>query len=291
MRALTLQRACVGSLLGDLACLAKLRLELLVLFATAAGFCIASAGHFEWARLMSVLWGTGLVAASAGVLNQVLEIEGDGRMSRTRNRPLPAGRVSRRLATALGIALAICGLAELALQTTFSAAAFAGIALALYIGVYTPLKKRTSLCVAIGAIAGALPPVIGWAAFDGSLAAQTGVLFGVLFAWQIPHVLAITWIHRQEYAAAGLSMLPRNDPSGRAAAIQAVAFSCLLFAITLAPVHTLSAGYLAGAVLLGAVLLSAAVRFLRQRSRATARTLFLVSLLYLPLLLTLTIFL
>ena len=293
MRELVFRRVAYRSVIADIARLAKLRLELLILFATAAGFCMASGGEIEWERLIGVLLGTGFLAAGAGVLNQVIECRTDGQMARTRDRPISEGRVSTRRAATLGLALVMCGLGVLAWKTTLPAAAFAGMALILYLAVYTPLKKRTSLCVVAGAVAGALPPVIGWTAWDGSIAMQTGVLFGIVFAWQMPHVMAIAWMHRHEYAAAGLELLPRNDPSGRHAASRALWFSALLVAITLIPAFncTAIAAYLGGISILNAVLMIAAVQFLRTRSMESARGLFLASIIYLPLLLTLMILL
>lgn len=289
MRAVVSPRACSRWLVADLARLARVRLEILVLFVTAAGFWMANGGKIEWERFGCVLLGTGLVAASAGALNQVFEFQGDGRMTRTRERPIPLGSVSWWQAAGFGAALAICGLGVLVFKTTPSAAAFAGVALVLYLGVYTPLKTRTPLCVEVGAVAGALPPVIGWAALDGSVSMQTAVLFGILFAWQIPHVTAIAWIHRKDYAAAGIHLLPCGDSDGKRAAERALAFSGLLIVLTLIPSSAprVGAGCLGVLVLLNAVLLIAAVRFVRKRSLETARGLFMVSIVYLPLLLTL----
>ena len=210
-------------------------------------------------------------------------------MARTQNRPMPAGRLSRQRAAAFGFALAVCGVGLLALKTTFVAAGCAGAALAIYLGIYTPLKKRTPLCVEIGAVAGALPPVIGWTALNGSVSLQTAILFGALFAWQVPHVMAIAWMHRHEYAMGKLLLLPRGDFTGRVAAGWALVFSGLLAAITLVPglSNPPKLAYLAGACSLNSVLLIASARFLHQRSRDSAHDLFTATIIYLPLLLVL----
>ena len=269
---------------GDLFCLIKLRLGLLVLFATAAGFCMGSPQGIEGGRLAFTLLGTGLVSGGAAVLNQLLEIRWDRLMARTRNRPLPGGRVPGPTAFTLGIGMSIGGGVCLAWKTTALATCFAIAAWVVYLAVYTPLKRRSSVCRLVGALAGAMPPVIGWAAADGSLGWGTGVLFGVLFTWQIPHLLSIAWLHREDYANAGFAVLSVDDSSGRATALQSLAFSGLLTGITLIPVFMGAAGavYLLGTLLLDAVLLLFAGLFLRERSREAARRLFGISIAYLP---------
>lgn len=271
--------------LTDLVRLTKPRLEILVVFAAVAGFCLASGEGIDWGRFLFLLLGMGLVSGAAGTLNQVIETRQDAQMARTCARPLPSGRVGRRTALFMGSGLAACGIACLALQTTPLAACLAGGALALYLGAYTPMKRRTPYCVAVGAVAGALPPVIGWAAYDGTLARETALLFGVLYTWQMPHLLSIAWMHREDYASARFEMLQGEDGTGRVTARQALFFSGLLAVLTL----TRPAGdlYFCGASVLNGVLLACAVGFLRKRDRESARRLFLVSIFYLPLLLTL----
>jgi heme o synthase len=268
--------------------LTKPRLGLLVLFATAVGFCMASRGALDWQKLAFVLFGTALVSGGAAVLNQVLEMRWDRLMARTCDRPLPSGRIARSEAFALGVGMLLVGLACLALQTTMLALCAAGLALVVYLAAYTPMKRRSSACVLVGAIAGALPPVIGWAAVDGSLRWETGMLFGVLFAWQIPHLTAIAWMHRDDYANAGFAFLP-VEASGQSTALQALTFSGVLTVATLLPVviGATGAGYLVGTLLLDALLLTNAALFLWKRNRESARRLFVVSIVYLSAFLTL----
>ena len=281
-----------GSLLGDLAELTKLRLSLLVLITTFVGFTLASGRHLDWVRLLHTLAATGLVAGAAAVLNQVIEIDVDRLMERTRRRPLPAGRMTRPVALMLGVTMAGVGLAYLALATTFLATYLAGATLLVYLAFYTPMKRRTSLCVSIGAVAGAIPPVIGWTAVNGSIGLGAWVLFGVLFAWQMPHFLAIAWMYRDQYSKAGFRMLRSGDASGLGTAIQSLLFTVGLTAITLVPVwiHAAGVGYLIGALLIDALLIVCAVRFVASRTRSAARRLFFASILYLPAVLGLMVF-
>ena len=280
-----------GAVLRDIALLAKPRLVLLVLFAAAIGHCRASGGEgVEWARLGWALAGTGLVAGGAGALNQVLEARTDGCMQRTRNRPLPAGRVSRAAALGLGLGLTLCGVGCLVERTTGLAAALAALACAVYVGIYTPMKRRSALCVAVGALAGALPPVIGWAARDGTLTGEAARLFAILFAWQIPHSLAIAWLHREDYARAGLVLLPGGDAAGRAVAVQVVGGASLVAVLTFLPGN--AAGIrLATLVVLNAFWLAASLEFARLCTQRTAKSLFLISIVYLSIFLFMSILL
>jgi len=271
--------------------LTKPRLGLLILFATAVGFCMASGGEIDWHRLTFALLGTALVSGGAAVLNQVIEMRWDRLMTRTRVRPLPSGRVTRPEAFFLGVGMTLAGLACLALQTTVFATCLAAVALVVYLAAYTPMKRHSFSCVLVGAIAGALPPVIGWAAVNGALRWETGMLFGVLFTWQIPHLVAIAWIHRDDYANAGFAFLSA-DASGQSAALHGLIYSGILTGITLTPFFMGTAGmvYLMGALLLDGVLLASAGVFLLMRSKEAARRLFVVSIIYLPAFLTLTLF-
>jgi protoheme IX farnesyltransferase len=198
---------------GDVCTLTKARLTSLVLMTTLVGFLMA-APRMEWLKLLHTLFGTALVACSAAILNQVLESKVDRLMERTRNRPLPSGRLHPARAIAFGAALGIIGTAWLALFTNTLAAALALATLVIYVVIYTPMKRRTPLCISVGAVSGALPPVIGWVAARPSLDAGAWILFGVLFLWQMPHFLSIAWIYRDEYAQAGFVMLRRNDIGG-----------------------------------------------------------------------------
>lgn len=280
-----------SSAINDLAQLTKARLTSMVLVSTSVGFCMASEGNLNWAKLVNTLIGTGLVAGAAAVLNQVMETDADRLMERTKARPLPAGRVTRSAATLLGVAMACAGLACLAVATTFVAAYLATATLGVYLAIYTPMKRRSSLCVPLGAVSGAIPPLIGWTAVNGSFGLGAWVLFGVLFAWQIPHFLAIAWMYRDDYSRAGFRMLREGDITGLGTAVEALLFSLGLTAITLAPVlaHTAGSVYFVGALAADLLLTGCAACFLLERSRRVARRLFFVSILYLPLLLGLMV--
>lgn len=278
-------------ILGDMAALTKARLSTLVMVTTLVGFCMGSAGAFDWFLLCRVLFGTALVAASAAVLNQVIERDVDRLMQRTKNRPLPAGRMKAGTALGLGVLLAVAGFIYLMNRVNPLSAALSAATLGVYLSLYTPLKRRTSWCVAIGAVSGGIPPLIGWAAARGSLDVGGWILFGVLFFWQMPHFLAIAWMYRDEYAQAGFVMLRRNDIGGVKTARESLLFSIALALVTLIPVvcGMATALYIAGALACDALLLLCAAQFLVHRDRPTARRLFFASILYLPLLLGLMV--
>ena len=277
--------------MGDLAELTKMRLTTLVLITTFVGFLLGSGERLDWARLVHTLIATGLVAGAAAVLNQTIEVNVDRLMERTRNRPLPAGRMSRTTALALGIAMAGSGLVYMALATTFLATYLATATLLIYLAFYTPMKRRNSLCVSIGAVAGAIPPVIGWTAAGGPAGGGAWVLFGVLFSWQMPHFLAIAWMYRDQYAKAGFRMLRRDDVSGRVTALQALLFSIALTAVTVIPVWSRggAGGFLIAALTINALLVGCSAHFVAARSHAAARRLFFASILYLPAILGLMV--
>jgi protoheme IX farnesyltransferase len=279
-------------LMSDVLTLTKARLSLLVIITTFVGFCMASGARFDWLLLINAVLGTTLAAASAAVLNQCLETKVDRLMERTRHRPLPAGRMKPRVALTLGVILGMAGVGWLAFTANALSAALAAGTIFIYIALYTPLKRRTSLCTIVGAIAGAIPPVIGCAAARPSLDLGAWVLFGILFTWQMPHFLAIAWMYRDEYAQAGFVMLRRDDVSGSKTALQSLLYTGALIVCTLIPYHAglNSEVYLGGALALDGVLLLFAVQFLVERERASARRLFLASILFLPLLLGLMIF-
>jgi protoheme IX farnesyltransferase len=213
----------------------------------------------------------------------LLERRTDSRMLRTRNRPLPAGRLRPPEALAWGLALTTTGLLLLAWRTGTLSAAVAFVTWASYLFFYTPLKTRTSLSTVVGALPGALPPVIGWAAARGRLEPGAFVLFAIVFLWQIPHFLAIAWLYREDYARGGLPMLPVLDPDGRITGRQAVANTLALLLVSLAPTAAGLAGrtYLAGAVVLGLAFTAVAVRAAVVRTPRAARSLFVASILYL----------
>jgi protoheme IX farnesyltransferase len=279
-------------IVSDLLALTKARLSLLVVITTFVGFCMASGPRLDWLLLIHAVLGTTLAAAAAAVLNQYVEAQVDRLMERTRHRPLPAGRMRPAAALVLGLALGLGGVAWLWLTTNVTAALLAAATIVIYIALYTPLKRRTSLCTIVGAVAGAIPPVIGWTAVQPTLEIGAWVLFGILFTWQMPHFLAIAWMYRDEYAQAGFVMLRRDDLSGCATAMQSLLYTVALTAITIVPfvLGKTGAGYLSGALLLDAALLACAVQFLLQRNRASARRLFFASILFLPLILGLMVF-
>jgi protoheme IX farnesyltransferase len=279
----------VRSRLADYVELTRLRIAVMVLFTEAAGFCLASAGAPDLARLLHTVFGTALVVAGATALNQVLERHSDALMERTRNRPLPSGRIQPLEALLFGVSLALAGLAYLALTIRQPLAILAAaFALASYVFLYTPLKRKTTLNTLVGAIPGAMPPVIGWTAVTNSFDPAAAVLFAILFLWQVPHFLAIAWIYRADYARAGLRMLPVLDRSGNRTARCMVGYSLALLLVSLVPSALGWTGvvYLLGASVLGVGFVACAFGFWRTRSVAQARRVLWVSLVYLPALLT-----
>src|SRR6185503_13590939 len=240
---------------------------------TMVGFVMGSTGRVRLAALAAVLVGTGLVAGGASVLNMLMERRTDALMLRTRNRPLPAGRLRPTDALAWGFALTAVGVLVLGWLGGPLAIAVALVTWLSYLLFYTPLKPRTSLSTVVGALPGALPPVIGWTAARGSLDAGAFVLFAILFLWQIPHFLAIAWIYREDYARGGLPMLPVLDPEGKVTGRQAVANSLALLLVSLTPRAAGLAGnvYLVGAVVLGLAFTAVAFRAAIERTAPAAR--------------------
>ena len=269
--------------------LTKPRITLMVVLTAFVGFALGSTGGILTGRLAATLAGTALVAAGASGLNMLLERRTDSLMLRTRNRPLPAGRLRPPETLVWGLALTTTGLALLAWRTGALAAAIAFVTWASYLFFYTPLKTRTSLSTIVGALPGALPPVIGWAAARGRLEPGAFVLFAIVFLWQIPHFLAIAWIYREDYARGGLPMLPVLDPDGRLTGRQAVANTVALLLVSLAPTAAGIAGraYFVGALALGLAFTAVAVRAAVLRTPRAARWLFVASILYLVALCTL----
>jgi protoheme IX farnesyltransferase len=264
--------------------LTKPRITTMVVFTALVGFVMASPGPLELPRLALALAGTALVASGAAVLNQLLERDTDALMFRTRQRPLAAGRVGPLEAGLFGGAVSALGLAVLRWGCGPLPALVALATWSSYLFIYTPLKRRTPLATLVGAVPGALPPVIGWTAAARSLDPGAYILFSILFLWQVPHFLAIAWLYRDDYARGGFPMLPVVDPDGAFTARQAVVHSLALLLVSLAPVGAGMAGYLylGGALLLGSALLAFSVRLLQARDLAAARGLFLASVLYLP---------
>lgn len=277
----------IPGVVSDLATLTKARLSSMVLVTTFVGYFMAAAGSIDLLTLLNVLLGTGLVAASAAVLNQYLEAGVDRLMDRTRDRPIPAGRVAPLSAVRFGSVLGVAGVVYLLLLI---GPATAGLALAtwlVYVFLYTPMKRRTPWCILVGAVSGALPPVIGWTAGGGGMAAGAWILFGILFLWQLPHFTAIGWMYREQYATAGFLVLPRADRGGVKAAGGSFLAALALVVVSVLPYSFGLAGtlYLWSALGLGLVFVGMAAVFLSTRNRSRALLLFFTSIIYLPLLL------
>ncbi len=271
---------------ADFITISKLRLNALVVATAAAGYYLGDAGDGGgWMRAASVIGGTTLVAAAASALNQAYERRTDRLMERTRLRPLADGRLRARDAAVFAIASATLGLAWLTLGANALSAFVAFAALITYAGMYTPLKPITPLAAVIGAVPGALPPMIGWTAATGQLTREAWVLFAIVFLWQMPHFQAIAWLYRDDYARAGFPLLVVTEPDGRSAARQVLTYGAVLIPVSLVPaaIGLASPIYLAGASALGVGYLLLGARFARRRTRATALRLFLGSLIYLPL--------
>lgn len=271
--------------------LTKPRIGVMVLLTVAVGYFLGARGGADPLEVFGVLLGTGLVASGASAWNQVLERQRDARMRRTARRPIPTGRVDPTAAAAFASTLTVVGLALLAGLTNAAAVAVALATFLLYVGVYTPLKPLTTLNTAVGAVPGALPPVIGWAAATGNLGVEGWTLFLIVFLWQFPHFLAIAWIHREDYARAGHRMLPSIDPQGSMTARQSVVYALTLVPGGLLPAVVGLAGtwYFAGATALGLFYLAFAVRFWWDVSDRSARGLLRASFLYLPTVLLLLV--
>ena len=287
MKAETFERPRFESLISDLAELCKARLSFLVLLTTFVGFLLGWRGPMDYVLLAATVVGTALCAAGASALNQWWERDFDLLMKRTRTRPLPARRVHPTDALIAGIVFSVTGLAVLLLFTNPRAAFLAFATIAIYIFVYTPLKRITSLNTLVGAIPGALPPLIGWVAARGGYQLEGCLLFATLWFWQMPHFLAISWMYRKDYAQAGYVMLSRNDEQGYVSGRQALLYSiCLLF-VTLFPalLGFNNAWYFFGALAVGLGFCFTALAFFIKRDMTTARLLFFASIIYLPLIL------
>jgi len=274
---------------GDLFSLLKPRITLMVLISAGAGFLLGSAGDVDRWTLIAAAFGIGLVAGGTSALNQVLERDVDARMLRTRGRPLPMGRVTLPAAAVFAIATCLSGLGVLAALVNTLTAVLALVALLTYLFLYTPLKRLSSLSTLVGAVPGALPIMGGWTAATGSLDPGAWALFGILFFWQLPHFLALAWIYRDDYRRGGFKMLGVADPEARQTRHQSVLYAVALLPASLLPVLlglTGEAYAIAALLLTGGYVLSA-VRFAVRADSPAARSLFSVSLLYLPVLLLL----
>jgi protoheme IX farnesyltransferase len=279
--------ATIGRTIGDYIALTKPRLNVLVVATSAAGYYLgaSSTGTLNVPIRAAAVAGTALVAGGAAALNQVYERDTDALMRRTRTRPLPDGRLTAADARVFGLVLSAAGLTLLGALTNLLATALALATLIVYLTVYTPMKRRSPMATLVGAVPGALPPLIGWVASHGQLSLAGGALFLIVFLWQIPHFMAISWLYRDDYGKAGFPMLPVIEPDGRRTGRQAVWYAVALVPASLIPTLAGLSGLAYGgvAIVLGGALLGLAIRFAATRSERSARWLFLGSIAYLPL--------
>lgn len=273
------------SRIADYVTLTKPGIVTMVVFTTIAGFLFGTDGAVSLGRLLHTAVGTALAAAGGAALNMFLERDTDARMRRTENRPLPAGRLHSMEALGLGVTCAAAGIVDLALFVNPLAAVLATTTLFVYVGAYTPLKVRSSASILVGAVSGALPPLVGYAAAKGALAREAWILFGVLFFWQMPHFLALAWKYRDDYARAGIRVPPVDDPAGRVTSIQVLGYTVALLAMSVSPMFlgkSPAGFYLPAAAILGVAFAAFAVSFAARRTDVLARRLFLASITYLP---------
>jgi heme o synthase len=268
--------------------LIKLRVNILVVLTVWLGYALAAPAPSPWTRLFHLLFGSTLMAGAGAALNQYLERDLDALMRRTQRRPLPEGRLSPPEALWFSVLLAVVGTLELWLCVNFLTSFLGLLTLISYAFVYTPLKRKTSLSTLVGAIPGAIPPLMGWAGATGHLDPRAWVLFTILYLWQLPHFLAIAWMYREDYARAGFPMLPVIDPDGGMTSRMILLYTAVLIPVTLMPTHMGFAGvsYLCGAVVLGACFFACGAVTAVRRTATNARRLLLVSVIYLPSLLT-----
>ena len=265
--------------------LTKPRITFLIVLTSAAGFALAST-KVNYIALLSAMFGIGLLSSGIATLNQYMERELDGLMRRTADRPLPTGKLFPWEALVFGIGLTVTAEVYLAVLVNPLSALLGLTVIAGYLFAYTPLKTRTSLSTLVGAFPGAVPPLVGWTAARGEISVEAWVLFAILFLWQFPHFLAIAWMYREDYARAGILMLPVVEPDGRVTGQQIVVYTLMLLPVSLLPTVLGLSGriYLVGAIVLGALFLYSSVKAAFSQSRQQARRLLLASVLYLPLL-------
>lgn len=281
-----LPRVSSNGRVSDFAELVKAQLTLLVLVTTAVGFYMGAPARFSAFALFNAVFGTALAAGGAAALNQWWEWQLDALMNRTKARPIPGGRMSPVLALSLGGILSLTGVLYLARACNFLSATLAGITVLLYVLAYTPLKRISTSNTLVGAIPGAIPPMIGWAAASGTIGIGAWSLFVIMFFWQMPHFFALSWKYRADYARAGFRMISNDDESGARSSSQSVLFCMMLLIVGGFPfyVRLTSAAYLFCAVALGSGFIIMAMRFHKKRTADSARDLFLASIIYLPLL-------
>ncbi len=267
--------------------LTKPRITWLILMSTGIGYYFGiREGAWTWLSLLHTIIGTALIASGTAALNQWYESDADSRMNRTKQRPIPSGRLTRNQALVFGIALSIIGFAELALGVNLLTGLLGLFTLVCYLGLYTPLKSKSWHSTTVGSIPGAMPPLIGFAAAAGTLTAEAWALYAILFVWQFPHFYSIAWMYREDYGRAGIRMLPVVEPDGTSTARHILAFLILLFPVSLIPSMLSMTGrfYLAGAILMGLFFLRAGVRVAREKTLLNARKVLLASVVYLPVL-------
>jgi protoheme IX farnesyltransferase len=272
---------------SDFAELVKARLTALVLLTTAVGFYLGQSGPMNYGMLLRAFLGTAAAAAGAAALNQWWEWQLDAMMNRTKSRPVPAGRMRPLSALFVGTILSLGGVVYLWFACNPLSSMLAAVTVAIYIFAYTPLKRVSTFNTLVGAIPGALPPMIGWAAATGSIDSGAWSLFIIVFLWQLPHFFAIAWMYRDDYAKAGFQMVASDDPTGERSASQSVFFCILLLVLAGLPgfVGVVNFLYIPIELILGGSFVAVAMRFLRTRTRSDARLLFITSIVYLPLLL------
>lgn len=273
--------------------LTKPRITWLILMSTAIGYCAGLPhadwreliGHLDFWQLFHTVLGTGLIASGTAALNQWYERDADRCMRRTAGRPLPSGRISTSGAMWFGIALSVSGFVELWAGVNLLAALLGAFTLGCYLFLYTPMKQKTWLSTTVGAIPGAMPPMIGYAAATGTITGEAWILFAILFLWQFPHFYAIAWMYRDDYARAGIRMLPVVEPDGRSTSRQIVIYGLALIPVSIVPTLAGMSGYIYGfgALLLGLWFLWSGVRVALDRSTMRARGVLMASVLYLPL--------
>src|ERR1700733_7457583 len=281
------RRFAISTLLADYWALTKPEVNFLILITTFAGFYLASAsdGRFSFAGLFNTLLGTLLVASGTGTLNQYIERKFDAQMRRTARRPAAAGRLKPPAVLAFGTALAVTGGIYLAIAINPVTSALAIFTLVTYLFVYTPLKRKTALCILVGAFPGAMPPLIGWAAASGRLSIEAGILYAMLFLWQFPHFMAIAWIYREDYDRAGYLVLPKGNARVPFMMLETLSPLLALVAISLMQFPTRhTATFYCAVALLGTGFTYFGWKFLFERSRVSARRLLMASIVYLPLL-------
>lgn len=276
----------------DYIALTKPRITWLILMSTGVGYFFGARGGWHWLTLLHTILGTGLIASGTAALNQWYERAADAKMKRTQARPLPSGRLSARNALIFAILISVAGFIELFVEVNALTGWLGLFTLLSYLFVYTPLKQRSPHSTTIGAIPGAMPPLIGYAAASGTLTRDAWILFAILFIWQFPHFYAIAWMYREDYERAGIRMLPVVEPDGESTARRILLYSLILIPISMVPKFLAMTGnlYLAGALALGALFLYAAIRVSFDRTRQQARRVLLASVIYLPVLYGLMLF-